>query len=738
MNAIDIVIVNYKSTSLLIKCIDSVYKALGRIKARIYVEDNGSDDDVKRIITFFPEVVLTQNATNLGFAKAVNKAIRKGLASYIVILNPDTVMLDGFFDSVISYMETNPDVGVLGPKILNGDGTVQGSARRFPTALTGIFGRNSLLTRFFPNNPFTRANVLTSRSDGRNPMEVDWVSGACMVARRKAVEEVGLLDERFFMYWEDADWCRRMREKGWKVVYFPSALVVHYVGVSSDRLLIRSIFEFHKSSYRLFDKYFKKWGWLIKPIVILALALRMLSVLAANVFRVSSLRIFAEKTKAISEPRSDAAKKIKILTIISRLNIGGPAIHVSVVTKGLNREKFDSFLVTGKVSSEEGDMSYLFREWEKELIVIPSLHREIDLKTDLMSVIILYRLLREIRPDIVDTHTAKAGFTGRMAVLWYNFFSRQKIFTIHTFHGNVFRGYFSSLKSLLYVWIERILARFTDVIIALGPAQKRELLEDFRIASPEKIKTVPLGFDLEPFLSCQKHKGKFKRNFGITRNSFLVGIVGRLAPIKNHLIFFKAAKIFMQNNPSIAAKFVVVGDGELRENLEAFARKEGLDLAIIFCGWVNNIASVYADLNILALTSLNEGTPMSIIEAMASSVPVISTEVGGVVDLIGVPTMRLTKGGFAVCERGIFCKCGDPLGLARAFTHVLHEDKQEVEERLTRARDFVKMHYSKQRLLNDMEQLFENLTMRKTSEKSRRRQLGRGNDRINKRIGIHG
>jgi len=715
LNAVDIVIVNYKSTSLLIECIDSIYRTLNGMKANIFVEDNGSDDDVTGIKIPFPEVVLTENHTNMGFAKGANRGIWRGRAPYILLLNPDSVVLDGFFETTVGFMELNPAVGILGPKILNTDHSIQGSARSFPTPLTAFFGRNSLLSRWFPQNRITRRNLLSMSSDGKTPMTVDWVSGACMMIRRNAIEATGPLDEQFFMYWEDADLCRRMKDKGWKVVYLPSASIIHLGGMSSDQVIVRSFLEFHKSSYRLFCKYFRKWGRFIKPVVVFGLSVRLFCVMTANIFRVWSQRVRARKNKEFSKPEVDAPKKTKVLTVISRLNIGGPSIHVSMVTKGLSREKFDSFLVTGKVSAEEGDMSYLFQEWGKELIVIPTLHREIDLKTDLKSVIILYRLLCELRPDIVDTHTAKAGFTARIAVFCRNFFSRQKIFTVHTFHGNVFRGYFSRPRSLLYVWIERILGRFTDIIISLGPAQKKELVNEFHIASPEKIKTVPLGLELEPFLSCRKFQGRFRRNFGITKDTFLIGMVGRLAPIKNHLMFFRAAKIFIQENPSIAVKFVVVGDGELRNKLEDFAKKEGLDRAIIFCGWISSVYLVYADLNILALTSLNEGTPMSIIEAMASSVPVISSEVGGVVDLIGFPPMGLTKGSFAVCERGILCKSNDPLGLGRAFIHVLREDEQEIGERLARAVDFVKMHYSKQRLLYDMEQLFNGLMERKAS-----------------------
>ncbi len=213
-------------------------------------------------------------------------------------------------------------------------------------------------------------------------------------------------------------------------------------------------------------------------------------------------------------------------------------------------------------------------------------------------------------------------------------------------------------------------------------------------------------------------------------------MVGRLVPIKNPLMFFRAAKIFIQANPDVRVKFIVVGDGELRNNLERFVKKEGLDRAIIFCGWINDIPLVYSDLDILALTSFNEGTPMSIIEAMASSVPVISTCVGGVGDLIGSSSTKLTEGSFAECERGIFCKSNDPLGLAKAFLHVFHEDKVIMDERLARAVDFVKMHHSKDRLLDDMKRVFNTLMARKTSGEHRHSVTNLQKDRSSSWAGI--
>lgn len=285
LNLLDIVIVNYNSTDYLLRCLRSIYNSLQELPAKIFVHDNASEDNVDRVTSMFPQVLLSKNRYNLGFAKAVNNALKQGAAPYVALLNPDTYVGDDFFRSALHYMGENPDVGILGPKILNNDGSVQGSARSFPTPLTALFGRNSFLTRIFPNNRITRANILTTSCDGKTPMEVDWVSGACLVVRREALKEVGLMDERFFMYWEDTDWCRRMWQKGWKVVYYPETCIVHYVGGSSEKNVFRSVLEFHKSCYRLFEKYVKSPLSFLKPLVFWGLIFRSLFVLASHLMR---------------------------------------------------------------------------------------------------------------------------------------------------------------------------------------------------------------------------------------------------------------------------------------------------------------------------------------------------------------------------------------------------------------------------------------------------------------------
>jgi GT2 family glycosyltransferase len=271
----DVVIVNYNSTDDLLRCLQSIEAADGGLMSNIFVQDNASEDYVDRVFHEFPQVIVSKQSRNIGFARAINKALSQSEAPYVVLINPDTIVCDGCFESVLEYMKGNPDVGIVGPRILDADGGTQGSARAFPTPFTGLFGRNAFLSKCFPNNPITRANMLTSRCNGKTPIEVDWVSGACMVVRRKAIEDVGLMDPRFFLYWEDADWCRRMWQKGWKVIYHPVPTVIHSVGASSSTRPFRSLIEFHKSSYRLFDKHTRDSLGIMNPLVAGVLALRL-------------------------------------------------------------------------------------------------------------------------------------------------------------------------------------------------------------------------------------------------------------------------------------------------------------------------------------------------------------------------------------------------------------------------------------------------------------------------------
>ena len=704
---IDIIIVNYNSTDYLLDCIRTVYRELEGFLATIWVEDNASTDGVHRVTEQFPDVVLTCNQQNLGFAAAVNRALRRSQSPYVILLNPDAYLLNGFFQKTISYLEKNSQVAILGPKILDEDGSIQGSARAFPTPLTALFGRSSLFTRWFPNNPISSANILTRMCDGVHPIEVDWVSGACMVVRRKAIQSAGYFDERFFMYWEDADWCRRMRSSGWKVIYYPLTTVVHHVGGSSNHLVTRSRFEFHKSVYLLFEKYNPASFWLVKLIVILGLCIRfcLVSISNAVMFYWNS----KHSGRSTSATEIHSVNKIKILRMIARLNIGGPAIYVHLLTTGLDPDRFETILVTGMISHQEGDMSYLFQGDPIKPFLITELQRDISVFMDIRVMYRIFQILRCEHPDIVDTHTAKAGFTARLTVWFYNLVFNKQIKIVHTFHGHVFEGYFSAIKSYLFVQIERCMAMFTDVIIAISETQRKDLIEKYHIASPHKIRMIALGFDLSPFFSCTRLKGQFRSKLGVNEKTILIGIIGRLVPIKNHKMFLDAARLYLTIHPETDVKFIAIGDGECRSLLEQYCREMNLVSNVIFCGWIQDIAQVYADLNILALTSLNEGTPVSIIEAMAAAVPVIATQVGGIRDLMGEVNDFAVSGAYQICDRGIVCRNNDSDGFAKGLAHIVFENRSNQEKRVRRAQAYVGKKYVKERLVKDMELLYSQL-----------------------------
>jgi GT2 family glycosyltransferase len=279
MPAIDIVMVNYNSTPFALKSIESIKEKANGTVSSIVVVDNGSCDNPERISHRFSDVQFLPFKENLGFSKAINLATRECKSDYLAIFNPDTILLNDFFEEVLEYLKENREVGVVGPRIFETDGKVQGSARRFPTIWSFAFGRKSPLTRLFPNNRISRREFLCFCEDRDQEIEVDWVSGACMVLRREAYEAVGGFDDTFFLYWEDTDLCKRIKETGRKIVYYPKAEIEHIVGMSSITRPIHSICHFHYSCYKLLKKH-TRWPFrAVAPFAFLALAFRCLFVI---------------------------------------------------------------------------------------------------------------------------------------------------------------------------------------------------------------------------------------------------------------------------------------------------------------------------------------------------------------------------------------------------------------------------------------------------------------------------
>ncbi len=325
-----------------------------------------------------------------------------------------------------------------------------------------------------------------------------------------------------------------------------------------------------------------------------------------------------------TQPRT--SEPMRVMRVIARLNVGGPAIHTVLLTHFLNPQHFASTLVTGQVSPTEGDMSYLAREKGVEPYVIPELGREIHWRSDLAALWTLFRLMRRMRPTIVHTHTAKAGMLGRLAAKLAGV-----PIVVHTFHGHVFHSYFSPRKTRMFLAIERFLAQWTHAIITVSPKQRDEIL-GYGIGRPDQVQAIDLGLELRCFVEDMPQSGQLRRELEIDARTPLIGIVGRLVPVKNHRLFLEAAQRVLAHHAE--ARFAILGDGELREDLQRYAADLRITSNIHFLGFRPNSPDMFADLDVVALSSLNEGTPVTLIEAMAAGKPVVSTDVGGVGDVV--------------------------------------------------------------------------------------------------------
>jgi len=393
---------------------------------------------------------------------------------------------------------------------------------------------------------------------------------------------------------------------------------------------------------------------------------------------------------------------IKVVRIIDRLNIGGPAKHVTWLTAGLNRTEFDSTLITGTVPPGEGDMNYFAHEAGVHPIVIPEMSREIGLR-DLIVVWKVFKQFRVLKPNIVHTHKAKAGAVGRMAALLYNisktFQPSRKCRVVHTFHGHIFHSYYSPLKSRLFVQIERTLARIaTDRIITISNQQKREITGDFGIGDPANVAVIPLGLDLDEISAS---RGRLRRDLGLSEDVFLLGIVGRLCEVKNHALLLEVASL-MSMSPE-RFRIVIIGDGELRSELERKTRELGIQDQVIFTGFRKDATDLYADLDLVGLTSLNEGTPLTLIEAMSAGRAVIATDVGGVRDLMG--EAESSTGNISVWPHGVTVPSRDAVSFAEGTRYLF--ERPDVRRKMgAHARAFVNERLSKDRLIREIESLY--------------------------------
>jgi glycosyltransferase involved in cell wall biosynthesis len=319
---------------------------------------------------------------------------------------------------------------------------------------------------------------------------------------------------------------------------------------------------------------------------------------------------------------------IRIVRVIARLNIGGPAIQAITLTQRLQASGYSTRLVRGREGADEGSMDYLADQLGVCPTLLPTMRREPGWG-DLRALLSLIRILRRDRPDIVHTHAAMGGTLGRLATLIAFPLRRRRPVLIHTFHGHSLTGYFSSRTAQMFRSIEKALARHTDALIAVS-AEVRDDLVKLGVANQERFTVIPLGFDLSDFVDDtdrSTRRAALRAEWGIRPDEQIVTLVARLVPIKRVDRFLRVAGLLAQRPET---RFVIVGDGELRHELVRSRDAHALGDRLLWAGFRRDIPDVCFASDVVVLTSDNEGTPVSLIEAAAAAVPVVATDVGGV------------------------------------------------------------------------------------------------------------
>jgi len=391
----------------------------------------------------------------------------------------------------------------------------------------------------------------------------------------------------------------------------------------------------------------------------------------------------------------------KVLRIINRFNLGGITYNVAYLTKYISPE-FETLLIGGAEEKGEESSLHITENLGLNPLIIPELQRAVSFKSDVAAYNRIKHIIREFKPDIVHTHASKAGAVGRLAAI------HCKVpVIVHTFHGHVFHSYFGKGKTFFFKSIEKYLAKKTDAIIAISDIQKKEITETFKVCEPSKTHVIPLGFDLLRFTQNQAEKRKeFREKYNLSDNELAIGIIGRLAPVKNHELFIDAIE-HVKNNTEKKIRAFIIGDGETRTMLEAYVHAKKLKFSkdpsdrklFCFTSWIKNVDWALAGLDIVALSSKNEGTPVSLIEAQAAGKLIVTTNVGGTADILGK-------------ESGFLCHPGNPQDFMDKLLLAV-TDFEVLNQKVANNREVILNRFSYNRLVSDVENLYRQLLQKK-------------------------
>ncbi len=391
---------------------------------------------------------------------------------------------------------------------------------------------------------------------------------------------------------------------------------------------------------------------------------------------------------------------IKVLRIFNRFIIGGPSYNVFYLTKYIGAD-FETKLITGALDAGETEADFLLYQLNELPLHVASMQRAINPVKDFQAYRSIRKIIREFKPDIVHTHAAKPGTVGRLAAL------HEKVpVVVHTFHGHIFHSYFNKAVTNFFIQIERSIARKSTAIIAISDKQKEDLVNTYKIAGSDKVKVIPLGFELEKFNDPTGNKRKtFRQEFLLDDATVAIGIIGRVCPVKNHAMFIDAIAALVKSGVQNFKAFVV-GDGELKTEMMAYAASKNILVAespihdsnaqLIFTSWRKDIDIVVNGLDIITLTSLNEGTPVSLIEAQAAGRSIVATNVGGLTDCLAPENQPFTV---AVNDTAKFTEhlaffCNNPAKLSGNSESI---------------KTFILRKYSYHRLIDDTANLYRSL-----------------------------
>jgi len=657
---ISIVIVNFNTGGLLLKCVNSIVNNMLHHKYEIILVDNNSSDHSVRLIkNNFPDITVIANRENVGFAKANNQGIKIGRGRYYLLLNPDTVVLPQAIDSIISYLDANRDIGILGPKLLRSNLSSQPSVKNFPSP-KGEFLQCIFLDKIIPT--FITEKLSDIPVDLNKPAEADWVTGACLAIKKQVIEDIGFLDEHFFLYYEEVDFCYRAKKSGWKIFFYPQAKVIHIGGQSTEKNLSSSLIEGYKSKLYFLKKHYPPEKLIpIRDYTILGFAIRKFVWQIAYIFKID---------KSTARNRIGAYRSI--LKIKRELNF---TIDVSSAFRSKAGVGCYTRNLLNELSKLSGQSSFLiFKMSEKQNPAKKTKKR--TSRARFLGALKHIFWEQVYLPFLLFARKANAFHSPAFVCPLIK--TCPTIVTIHDMAYFLYPDKFvGTYRLYLKFWVP-LSIRIADKIITDSICSKKDIVRLLKI--PEsKVEVVYLGKDssFRPIKDTGLLE-KYKKNNNLPDNFMLY--VGTLEPRKNITGLLKAYRIFKNNHPVLEYDLIIAGEKGWMYS-EIFSLVEELDLKdnIKFLGYIydDDLPLLYNSSRLFVYPSLYEGFGLPPLEAMACGIPVITSNTSSLPEIVS--------------GAGIMVNPQDANALAEAMCRVLTDKKQYqtmVENGLKRAEEF--------------------------------------------------